>query len=370
MRVPNFSTAHNLSAAHNRRAGFTLVEVLMVVVIIGILASLIIPAVNIGLKSVRQKAIALECQTIATAIDQYRTKYGDYPPDGSNAELVARHLRKAFPNMAASELTILTAASNSSTGGMMDPTESLVFFLGGFSSDPVHPFTGKGGPFAPTPSGSRAPYQYNVDRENAFFEFKQSQLSLDIQNDPDSNAAITVSVDETDYGFTTPTDFLGDLLPVYRPAQKKSPYVYFDSRTYYATAGIQSYLSSTGRVGPYLSATLNTKAATTPATYANRLNYFRFVNDKSFQLLCAGLDDQYGDNISGSVVYVFRPIEDDGKDGEPKSGQAFDVLGAIASGERYPQIAANITGFKSADSIVQLDNCSNFSNGPLVDSVK
>ena len=142
------------------RSGFTLVEVLMVIAIIGILVGLTVPAVNIALRSVKQSAIALECNTLGDAVNKYNSKYGDYPPDGSDVNLMTRHLRKIFPQIAASEINLLTGAlavpagnpavANHAAlgvpGAVMDPPEALVFFLGGFSSDPVHPFTGSGGP--------------------------------------------------------------------------------------------------------------------------------------------------------------------------------------------------------------------------------
>ncbi len=353
------------------RSGFTLVEVLMVVAIIGILVGLIVPAVSMALTGVKKRAIAMECQTLANAIEQYKSKYGDYPPDGSNSALLQRHLRKIFPQILQSEIDILIAGSNASTtGGVMDPSEALVFFLGGFSTSPTNPFTGPGGPFAPTPSGSKAPYQYNIDRQNGFYEFKQSQLSIGIQSDPNSSADITVSVDETDYGLTAPTDFMGDLIPVYRPAGKQSPYVYFDSRTYASAAAIHSYTIPTGTVAPFLSATVNTKASQTPATIANRTNYYRFMNDKSFQLICAGLDDAFGANISGTALYVYRPSgEEPSKPDEPKCGQAFDILGTIPTGSKFPPMLS-VSGFRSSTGDASLlDNCANFADGTLEESL-
>ncbi len=352
------------------RAAFTLVEVLMVVAIIGILVGLIVPAVSIALTSVKRRALAIECQTIANAIEQYKSKYGEYPPDGSNRALLIRHLQKAFPQIQQSEIDYLIAGANSTTGGVMDPSEALVFFLGGFSSNPAAPFTGPGGPFTATPTGSKTPIQYNIDRQNAFFEFKQTQLSVDTQNDPDSNELITVSVDERDYSLAQPTGFLGDLMPVYRPTGKVAPYVYFDSRSYVSATAIQTYSVPAGTVGPFLSAVIDTKTPVTPPTLANRARHFRFVNDKSFQLISAGLDDLFGTNVSGTTVYVYRPISEQAGTDEPASGEALDLLGSIATG-KYPMRVASITGFRNAagDSAMQ-DNCTNFSDGTLADSLQ
>ncbi|MCA9157924.1 MAG: prepilin-type N-terminal cleavage/methylation domain-containing protein, partial [Planctomycetales bacterium] len=69
-------------ARNARRSGFTLVEVLVVIAIIGVLVALIVPAVNMAYRTVQQRAIALECQALAQAVEAYRSKYDDYPPDG------------------------------------------------------------------------------------------------------------------------------------------------------------------------------------------------------------------------------------------------------------------------------------------------
>ncbi len=75
----------------------------------------------------------------------------------------------------------------------MDPTEALVFFLGGFSDDPVFPFSGKGGPLLIMNDGSPAvqvksnhdpahisSVQYNPDRLNPLYEFQQGQLTIEL----------------------------------------------------------------------------------------------------------------------------------------------------------------------------------------------
>lgn len=62
------------------RAGFTLVEVLLVVAILGILAAVVV--VNFGGKgeAARIKATRASIAAIATAIDTYEVETGRYPP--------------------------------------------------------------------------------------------------------------------------------------------------------------------------------------------------------------------------------------------------------------------------------------------------
>jgi len=63
------------------RRGMTLVEVLMVVVIIGLLAALIIPAFNLALRSRQNAECASKLRTAVTAFEMYRSEFGSYPAD-------------------------------------------------------------------------------------------------------------------------------------------------------------------------------------------------------------------------------------------------------------------------------------------------
>ena len=63
-----------------QRVGFTLVELLMVILIIGILISMLVVAVNPVLERARETAVAIEMKQIDLAIEHFNTKYGFYPP--------------------------------------------------------------------------------------------------------------------------------------------------------------------------------------------------------------------------------------------------------------------------------------------------
>lgn len=62
-----------------RRAGFTLIEMLLVVVIIGMLATIVSVSIPRHLKSARQSKAAADIQAIGIAIQSYYMEEGKYP---------------------------------------------------------------------------------------------------------------------------------------------------------------------------------------------------------------------------------------------------------------------------------------------------
>ena len=304
--------------------------------------------------------------SLADAVEKYRSKFDDYPPDGSNSTVMERHLRKAFPNIATSELLIFSKiygtpvanVSNGAPSGVMDPAEAIVFFLGGFSDDPAYPITGVGGPLFLTNMGgvqvnssasaaSIATVQYNVDRVNGFYEFNQAQLTLD------QSTSATVSNDESNLFSGT-----NDVLPVYHPKGKTAPFVYFNRSTYTSGAFFNVYApSGKGYARPYRSDKENTKVANTPAMANTR---FPFMNSDTFQIISAGLDDSYGgitmSSGAGGPTYFRFP-----------TGESIDFSG-------YPSSAPSIgtlTRYSDGPGVIsmQLDNATNFAGGNLEDSL-
>ncbi len=100
----------------SRRRGFTLVELLVVITIIGILAGLITAAAFRARIAAKQAAIKIEMEQLSMAIERYKNEVGEYPIDfaflvpvtahtGSDSNALRdrartdflRHLRKRFP---------------------------------------------------------------------------------------------------------------------------------------------------------------------------------------------------------------------------------------------------------------------------------
>ncbi len=61
-------------------AGFTLVELLVVIVILGVLMALLLPALTGAIGTANDAAVIAEMSSLSQALESFKTKYGDYPP--------------------------------------------------------------------------------------------------------------------------------------------------------------------------------------------------------------------------------------------------------------------------------------------------
>lgn len=66
-------------ADRRRSGGFTLIEILIVIVIMGLLISLVAPAMFSKVSSSQRKTTMAQMQMISTALDTYRLDVGSYP---------------------------------------------------------------------------------------------------------------------------------------------------------------------------------------------------------------------------------------------------------------------------------------------------
>ncbi|RME03006.1 MAG: type II secretion system protein [Planctomycetota bacterium] len=65
-----------------RKSGFTLVEILVVVAIIGILLTILIAAIGGMRRKAKIEATKGLISRVVSAIEEYKKKWGNYPPDG------------------------------------------------------------------------------------------------------------------------------------------------------------------------------------------------------------------------------------------------------------------------------------------------
>ncbi|MBI3865192.1 MAG: type II secretion system protein [Planctomycetia bacterium] len=188
--------------ARRTGAGFTLVEMLVVIVIIGVLMGLAVPVFMQSRVRVNEAAVAMEIKGLESAVSAFKAKYGVEPPSqfrlwltqaGWNSDPASMAtVRRIWPQFdfsmggGAGTAYPWFWASIATTGGgnpvlNMNSGECLMFFLGGvipaqgpnqapvgFSKNPSYPFA----PITPTNASGTptAGAAANSNREGPFFE--------------------------------------------------------------------------------------------------------------------------------------------------------------------------------------------------------
>ena len=152
---------------NTQRQGFTLVELLVVIVIIGILASMAFVGGRAAISQARRTVISTGINQVEMAVEAYKQKYGEYPPDFSDPAAVMRHVQKRWPRFQDVVLAGGTKPLTADTfyqkvrelgwnfqidnqdgvgyagslafwlGGPLDTSKGM---LGGFGMDPSNPF--------------------------------------------------------------------------------------------------------------------------------------------------------------------------------------------------------------------------------------
>ena len=221
--------------------GFTLVELLVVIGIIGLLAGLLTPAVMRALASSRNAAIKAEIDMLHMAIMNYKSDYGSFPPcyDAtlSATSFAGKHLARLFPRCTGAVIPAQLAAAFPTTASpkQINTGNAITYWLSGYTDDPQYPLSSS--------SSTR----------KKLFDFDMSRVNQ-------------VS------GWYFPS------------GKSNSPYLYYNSSAYAAS--------------PYAGGNSATPGAMR-TTVVGDTNPFGntaqpFANPDTFQILCAGRDEVFG----------------------------------------------------------------------------
>ena len=85
---PTLLTSPNLRHPRRRRAAFTLVEMLLVLVILATLAAIVIPKMAGRSQQAKVTAAATQIESLGTALDQFEVDNGYYPKSGNLNDLL------------------------------------------------------------------------------------------------------------------------------------------------------------------------------------------------------------------------------------------------------------------------------------------
>jgi prepilin-type N-terminal cleavage/methylation domain-containing protein len=327
------------------RGGFTLVEMLVVVLIIVILVGLI-SAVSIrGLHRAKAAAIGMEINQLSMALEQYKQQMGEYPPDfaglgdsKSAIDLAAKnkvliHLARAFPRFVISGNTITDKWNNLVSkvpdfGDTDDltPAKALAFWLRGmidsaqgkaigFSKNPANPFD------MTTPS-----------RIGPFYDFDPGRLVSDINN----------------------LSFAQYFPPGVPPGSGR-PYIYLRAEQGQPEPKREYYIYLNDGTG-YTFKQGDTLPGNIPGfnPYWDQRN-MGWVNPASFQILCCGLDGKFGkENVYPTGVVAGAGVPN----GTPAG---------------TPNLTTDVTGTDStsfpAGNFDHIDDQTNFTRGTIGDDL-
>ncbi len=281
------SNGQNLTSgsrtARGQRSGFTLIELMIVIVIISLLIALLVPAVMSVMGKARDAQVKTEITNLSSAIGSFKAKYGMEPP--SNITLSETptgwdtrsrgFIRRMWPQFNFALPREFDGDPMSSSGYQtethtLNGAECLVLFLGGVIDRDSGAFTG----FSKNP---QRPFQAGGNRVSPFFEFEGGLVDTSTSPWTWSGRLVDTSI---------PPNGAPEYLDPY-PSQTV-PYAYFSSyngRGYRSTAGagwVNTDCAGLMDHAYYVSVN---------STNANQSQPYK---PNSFQIISPGMDNVFG----------------------------------------------------------------------------
>lgn len=334
-RPQNSPFAFRLSPS---RSAFTLTELLIVIAIIAVLAGLIAAAAVNALRRGRETRVTLEMQNMSGAIENFKNDPnigGAYPcsvayaanPSAAQLKQAKSDLTRTFSKMfgRANEPSLAliinklsgdtTAAGTKNFGGHleggMSPSEALVFWLGGFSSDVTLPLTGPQGPSYIHADGPEV-----LESRKLGYEFDLSRLGP--RDDDGKFAGRYIEYPDP----VTPAKMRRINLWTYTPAGSEVPFAYFDVSRIKPSTCATKFGGNVVQALPWaysnpldtssvLISPLREPLESAPGADPMVFNQTKFVNQDKFQIMHPGLDDDWdepGKLSFGNYLYPTGPF--------------------------------------------------------------
>jgi type II secretory pathway pseudopilin PulG len=318
---------------------------LVVLVIIAILAGLISAVAYRGIARAKVARIGIDISQLSQALNNYKTQFGEYPPDFSDVTsangqaIIMSHIAKAFPRFTVTwygspktshpltwtdlQQEILANSNNLINLNNMTPATALAFWLGGipdaqgkpcgFSKNPADPFEG------PTTTPSRI---------GPLFEFDPGRLTMTSSTVADNGKYYAPGIIA---GTGQPYIYLRAELGQLEP---KREYFYYNGTAYSIKKG------SSGA-----------------QPYWDQRN-MGWVNPDSFQILCCGLDGKFGKENVYPTGNITKPIADTTPSSIPSG-----VLTDLNAAGTINNISDNPGNFD------HIDDQTNFTKGTIGDDL-
>ena len=382
-----------------RPSGFTLVEIMVALVVVGLLAALLLPALASGLRSAKRAAVKAEISALAQGMADFKAKFGDYPPSriylsedgwfpinstvlvsslmeptadtvttditvGKLAQRSISALRRFFPKVTFStNQAVFTSGSTTwydfNGNGVFDSKpyilqghECLAFFLGGIplNSNGTYSMTGFGSnPSNPFTNSITSSTMYGANRINPFYEFVPGRLALDPTNPMGSGGNLMAP------GIPGYYDSLGTVPdPSSSSATQLTGLNFF---AYFSTSFLgggydpndvnfdatenDGYLGYLFQGNAAISPGPNpyTSSTTNPAT-----GTVGFINPQSFQIISAGFDGLYGIGGQYAPPPAVTPLPIDAANTTIKANTNANIEAVSDTTIRYRE-RDNITNF-------------------------